>query len=331
MANECGQILSLFFQKRRQANRGFKQPLREDALRTPDRFFSHLSGYPWSPHYLSDLPALNGLRLHYLDEGPHDAPMTWLCLHDYPTWSYAYRTMLPVFLAAGHRVIAPDMIGFGKSDKPKKEGVHSFAWHRQILLEFAERLALNKVVLVVQGWGSLLGLSLPMENEQRYIGLVVIDTDSATVDSSLGERMTAPREMSVKQLAVDIDEWIMCGYPEISREEYAAYAAPFPDRGHQASVRSFPKLVSESENSNGTAVSRLALDFWQNQWTGLSLVAMELKNSGFGGDTMTKLHQRIRNCPSPLRLAKRGAFLSKHGEAVAQAAVALITTPTPHA
>ena len=118
-------------------------PLREDALRTPDAAFEGLPGYPWAPRYLSDLPALDGLRLHYLDEGPRNAPLTWLCLHGNPAWSYLYRHMLPVFLAAGHRVVAPDLIGFGKSDKPKKDAAHRFTWHRQVLLEFLERLDLR--------------------------------------------------------------------------------------------------------------------------------------------------------------------------------------------
>jgi tRNA(adenine34) deaminase len=90
-------------------------------LRTPDDRFVGLPGYPWTPRYTTDLPELGGLRLHYLDEGPRDAPVTWLCLHGNPAWSYLYRKMIPVWLAAGHRVVAPDLIGFGKSDKPKTE------------------------------------------------------------------------------------------------------------------------------------------------------------------------------------------------------------------
>ena len=145
LADECGALLREFFRPRR-VNRA---PLRDDALRTPDIAFEHLPGYPWPPRYLSELPALAGLRLHYVDEGPPDAPITWLCLHGNPGWSYLYRHMIAAFGAAGHRVVAPDLIGFGRSDKPKKEGAHRFGWHRQVLLELVERLDLQRIVLVV--------------------------------------------------------------------------------------------------------------------------------------------------------------------------------------
>lgn len=153
LAEECGALLSDFFRERRRAQRAQQlaaHPLRQDALRTPDRAFADLPGYPWAPHYVSDLPALAGLRLHYLDEGPRDAPRTWLLLHASPSWSRQFRHMLPVFTAAGDRVVAPDLIGFGRSDKPKKEAAHTLQWHRQVLTELAQRLALHGVVQVAQ-------------------------------------------------------------------------------------------------------------------------------------------------------------------------------------
>jgi tRNA(adenine34) deaminase len=168
LAQECGQLLKDFFRPRR-IN---ADPLREDGLRTPDSAFDSLPDYPWSPHYVNDLPSAAGWRLHYLDEGPRDAPLTWLCLHGNPTWSYVYRRMIPVLLAAGHRVVAPDMLGFGKSDKPKREDFHGFERHRQVLLDLVERLDLQRVVLTVQDWGGILGLTLPMQAPQRYSGCV---------------------------------------------------------------------------------------------------------------------------------------------------------------
>ena len=175
-----------------------QHPLREDALRTPEERFAGLPGYPWSPHYVSDLPALGGLRMHYLDEGPRDAPKTWLCLHGNPAWSYLYRKMIPVFLAQGHRVVAPDMIGFGRSDKPKRDSAHGFAFHRQVLLEFVERLDLRNIVLAVQDWGGLLGLTLPMEDPPRYRGLLVMNTTLGTGEEVLpfGTGMTPPEMLS---------------------------------------------------------------------------------------------------------------------------------------
>ena len=130
-------------------------------LRTPAHRFLNLPDYPFEPHYLD--VGSPPLRMHYLDEPGH-TDTCYLCLHGNPAWSYLYRKMIPVFQAAGHRVLAPDLIGFGKSDKPKKEHAHSFSWHRQVLLEFVEALDLRNIVLVVQDWGGLLGLTLPMAN-----------------------------------------------------------------------------------------------------------------------------------------------------------------------
>jgi tRNA(adenine34) deaminase len=144
MSDECAKPLQTFFNKQRaaQKSRAMATRLRDDAVRTSESAFDRLPDYPWQPNYISELPSLNGLRMHYLDEGPADAEVTWLCLHGNPAWSYLYRHMIPVFLAAGHRVVAPDMPGFGKSDKPKKDSAHTFEWHRQVLLEFIEALGL---------------------------------------------------------------------------------------------------------------------------------------------------------------------------------------------
>src|SRR5438477_11631810 len=130
------------------------------ALRTPDERFAHLPGHPFEPHYAEDLPGYEGLRMHYVDEGPRDARHTFLCLHGQPTWSYLYRRMIPVFTEAGHRVVAPDFFGFGRSDKPTDEPVYTFTFHRESLLRLAERLGLEGVTLVCQDWGGLLGLTL---------------------------------------------------------------------------------------------------------------------------------------------------------------------------
>ena len=190
MQHECGELLAAFFKGRRTQDKTAARPLRDDAVRTPEDRFDELPGYPWQPNYIADLPSLAGLRMHYLDEGPRDAPVTWLLLHGNPAWSYLYRKMIPVFLARGHRIVAPDIVGFGKSDKPKKDSAHTFTWHRQVLLEFVERLDLRNIVLAVQDWGGLLGLTLPMEAPQRYAGLLVMNTALGTGDAPLSIPIT---------------------------------------------------------------------------------------------------------------------------------------------
>lgn len=321
LAPECGEVLQDFFQRKRELQRQLSQPVREDAVRTPEERFSRLPGYPWPPHYLSDLPSLAGLRLHYLDEGPEDASLIWLCLHGNPSWSYVYRKMIPIFLAAGHRVVAPDLIGFGRSDKPKKEAAHSFGWHRQMLLEFVERLDLKNVVLVVQDWGGLLGLTLPMAAPHRYVGLLVMNTLLATGDASLTPGFLAWREMCAKKPDFDVGRLLARGNPQISEEECAAYNAPFPDRGHRAALRAFPPMVPENAQADGAAISRQARDFWQNDWQGRSLMAVGLQDPVLGWPVMKQLQQTIRGCPDPVRVEQGGHFVQEQGEAIAQAAL----------
>ena len=296
-------------------------PLRDDALRTPDERFAGLPGYPWAPHYLSNVPSLAGLRLHYLDEGPGDAPLTWLCLHGNPTWSYLYRKMIPAFTAKGHRVVAPDLIGFGKSDKPKKEAAHTFGWHRRVLLELVERLDLRNIVLVVQDWGGLLGLTLPIEAPERYGGLLVMNTALGTGDVPLSPGFVAWREMCANNPEFDVARLIGRGNPHLSAEECAAYNAPFPDRGHRAALRVFPAMVPEFPDSEGAAVSREAREFWQQRWSGKTLMAVGEQDPVLGLPVMRGLQKLIRGCGEPMLLAQAGHFVQEHGEPVATAAV----------
>jgi tRNA(adenine34) deaminase len=324
LADECGAVLQGFFRDRRDSQRQQSQaahPLREDALRTPESAFATLPGYPWAPNYISDLPALAGLRMHYLDEGPRDG-VTWLCLHGNPAWSYLYRKMIPVFLAAGHRVVAPDLIGFGKSDKPKKDSFHSFTSHRQILLEFVERLELENTVLVVQDWGGLLGLTLPMATPGRYNGLLVMNTTLATGDVPLPPGFLAWREMCAKNPEFDVARLLARGNPHLSAEECAAYNAPFPDRGHRAALRAFPAMVPASENAEGAAVSREARSFWQERWSGRALMVVGAQDPVLGEPVMRELQAVIRGCGEPLVLPQAGHFVQEYGGEIADRAVA---------
>ncbi len=323
LAEEGAQLLRDFFKGRR-VN---PHPLRDDALRTPEERFDALPGYPWAPHYVSDLPALAGLRVHYLDEGPplqaaQDAgALTYLCLHGNPAWSYLYRKMVPVLLASGARVVAPDLIGFGRSDKPKKDSAHTFGGHRQVLLEFIERLDLRHVVLVVQDWGGLLGLTLPMDAPQRYAGLLVMNTMLATGEEPLSPGFLAWRKMCAQNPEFDVARLFARGNPQMSPGECQAYNAPFPDRGHRAALRAFPALVPELADDDGAALSRQARDFWSTQWQGQSLMAIGQQDPVLGEPVMRALHTSIRGCPPPMLLPQAGHFVQEHGEAIAHAAV----------
>jgi tRNA(adenine34) deaminase len=325
LAGECGELLQVFFRRRRADKREesrLNHPLRDDALRTPDAAFDDLPGYPWPPRYVSDLPALDGLRMHYLDEGEGGpGGLTYLCLHGNPAWSYLYRKMIPVFLQTGHRVVAPDLIGFGKSDKPKKDSFHSFGIHRRILLELVDRLDLQNIVLVVQDWGGLLGLTLPMAAPLRYKGLLAMNTMLATGDEPLSPGFRAWREMCVKKPDFNVARLFARGNPQMSPEECVAYNAPFPDKGHRAALRAFPLMVPESEDADGAAISREAREFWQNRWTGQTFMAVGAQDPVLGLPVIKALQGIIRGCDAPMVLEQAGHFIQEHGEPIARHAV----------
>jgi tRNA(adenine34) deaminase len=242
-------------------------------------------------------------------------------LHGNPAWSYLYRKMLPVFLQAGHRVVAPDMPGFGKSDKPKKDSAHRFEWHRQVLLEFIDALDLKRIHLVVQDWGGLLGLTLPMAAPHRYRGLLVMNTTLATGEKPLSPGFLAWRQMCADKPLFDVGRLLGRGNPHMSEAECAAYNAPFPDAGHRAALRVFPAMVPEFEDSEGASVSRQAQSFWQNEWTGKSLMVIGQQDPVLGEAVMLDLHSHIRHCPPPVVLPQAGHFVQEHGEEVAEIAL----------
>lgn len=234
LAEDCGaQLQDFFLQRRRQARQATLQdparfPLREDALRTPEHRFADLPDFPWTPRYLNDLPSLAGLRLHYLDEGggdmagqgegPADASvaqrLTWLCLHGQGDWSYRHRARMAQLLAQGERVVAPDLIGFGRSDKLKKEGAHRLEWHLQVLRELVERLDLRQVALLVPGEAgdpmAEIGLHWARAEPQRHM-----QTHHA-----------APMDLS-------------------DPSDARAWEAPFPDAGHRAGPRAFAAWATQ--------------------------------------------------------------------------------------
>jgi tRNA(adenine34) deaminase len=319
LASECAAVLHDFFKPKRVT----MNPVRDDALRTPEDCFANLQDYPWQPNYLNDLPALDGLRMHYLDAGSPDAVTTYLCLHGNPAWSYLYRKMIPVFTGAGQRVIAPDLIGFGKSDKPKKDSAHTFTFHRQILLEFIERLDLRNIVMVVQDWGGILGLTLPMAAPERFSGLLVMNTMLATGDVPLSPGFIAWRSWCEKKPEFDVGRLFARGNPQLSEEEWQAYNAPFPDRGHRAALRAFPQRVPENTNDDGAALSREAHDFWRNDWTGKSFMAIGQQDPVLGEPVMRHLQSQIRGCSEVLVLPQAGHFVQEHGEAIAKAALGI--------
>jgi len=265
------ELIQEFFHQRRAHKRQLalaNHPLRDDALRTPDVAFKDLPNYPWIPRYLSDLPALNNLRLHYLDEQLAASCnvvsctfTTYLCLHEIPGWSYDYRILIASLLKSGHRIIAPDLIGCGRSDKPKKPDFHTFNQHRQVLIELVEKLDLRNIVLVFPQGQSLLGLTIPMAAPQRYRGLQVMHKANDTVEDeiplgngiSLWKQVVSPQ---VDQVAFQV----------FSNEKSATNDAPYPNRSYQAGMLEFVANVFDFKGNKNRMLMHDCENFWKNIW-----------------------------------------------------------------
>jgi haloalkane dehalogenase len=290
------------------------------ALRTPDARFDNLPGYDFAPHYIDTLPGYQGLRVHYVDEGPADAATTFLCLHGQPSWSYLYRKMIPVFAASGARVIAPDWFGFGRSDKPFDDTVYTFDFHRNMLLAFIRALNLTNITLVVQDWGGLLGLTVPPDMPERFSRLIVMNTAIA-VGQSPGPGFEAWKAFSRSQPDMDIAALMQRASPILSPAEAAAYAAPYPDQSFKAGVRRFPEMVMVSEDMEGVAVSKRAATWWSETWTGKSFMAIGAVDPVLGPPAMAALHKQIRGCPEPMVITEGGHFVQEWGDDIARAAL----------
>jgi pimeloyl-ACP methyl ester carboxylesterase len=294
-----------------------------NALRTPDERFANLPGFPHAPHYVEGLGGYPGLRMHYADVDPakrdHEA-QTFLCLHGEPSWAYLYRKMIPVFAAAGHRSVAPDWFGFGRSDKPVEDAVYTFNFHRNSMLRFIEKLDLSNITLVVQDWGGLLGLTLPMEMPQRFKRLLVMNT-SLAVGRTPGDGFNAWRAYVKANPDLDVGALMKRATPILSAEEAAAYDAPFPDARYKAGVRRFPELVMTAPDMEGVDISLRAAQWWRDSWTGQTFMAVGMTDPVLGPNVMADLRRTIRGCPEPMEVADAGHFVQEWGGPIAEEAV----------
>ena len=291
-----------------------------EALRTSDDRFENLPDFNYAPHYIDDLSGYEDLRIHYVDEGPADAAHTYLCLHGEPTWAYLFRKMIPPFVAAGGRVVAPDWLGFGRSDKPVNDSDYGFHFHRNMMLALIERLDLKNITLVVQDWGGLLGLTLPMEMPDRFAGLIIMNTALATgVPPSEG--FMAWRAYVAANPDLAVGKLMKRSCPELSDAEMSAYDAPFPNVSYKAGVRRFPAMVMTDPDMEGVETSKRALQFWREEWSGESFMAVGTQDPVLGPDIMERMRGVIRACPEALILPDTGHFVQESGDLVAAAAL----------
>jgi len=233
-----------------------------EILRTPDDRFLDLPDFVFEPHYAEIADGAGGsLRVHYLDEGPADGPVT-LLMHGEPSWSFLYRHMIPVLVEAGHRVVAPDLVGFGRSDKPAARADYSYARHVAWMTELLfDRLDLREITFFGQDWGGLIGLRLVAAEPERYARVVIANTGlpdgSGTPSQAFLDWQTFSQESEVFPIGLILNGGTVT---DLSDAVVAAYDAPFPDDSYMAGARIFPTLVPTSPDDPAADDQRAA---WQ--------------------------------------------------------------------
>jgi haloalkane dehalogenase len=228
-------------------------------LRTPDERFKNLPGYPYEPKY-TEVPDGDGdtLRIHFVDEGPSDADPV-LLLHGEPSWSYLYRKMIPIIVEAGYRALAPDLAGFGRSDKPSDRNDYSYQRHVDWMQAWLTELDISSITLVCQDWGGLIGLRLVADKPDRFAGVVAANTGLPTGDHPVSEAFLNWRNFSQEVTEFDVG-YILQGatQTELSDDILTAYRAPFPDESYKEGARIFPSLVPISPDDPAASANRRA-------------------------------------------------------------------------
>ncbi len=223
-------------------------------LRTPDSAFENLDGYPFAPNYVM----VGDLRLHYVDEGPRDADVV-LMLHGEPSWSYLYRKMIPIFAEAGYRAVAPDLVGFGKSDKPTEQSDYTYARHLEWMQSWLDAVDLKNITLVCQDWGSLIGLRLAVANQDRFDRIVLTNGGLPVGDPPMPEAFQKWKEFSIRARRFGVSRIIDgATVKPLTAEIKAAYNAPFPDESYKSGARIFPSLVPDTPEMPQAAENRAA-------------------------------------------------------------------------
>jgi haloalkane dehalogenase len=233
-------------------------------LRTPDERFSNLPDYPFAPHYL-DVPdgGGGGLRIHYVDEGPKGGEPV-LLTHGEPSWSYLYRKMIPIFVQAGYRVVAPELVGFGRSDKPADRKDYTYQRHVDWMQSWLDRMDLTRITFFGQDWGGLIGLRLVTNNPDRFARVVVANTGLPTGDHPVSDAFLKWRKFSMETPGFPVGIIVngACKTP-LPAEVIGAYDAPFPDESYKEGARIFPSLVPITPDDPAAPFNRKAWEVLQ--------------------------------------------------------------------
>ncbi len=297
-----------------------------DVLRTPDARFSNLRDYPFEPNYTS-VPSGDGgeLRIHHVDEGSGDDVV--LCLHGEPSWSYLYRHMIPKFVAAGLRAVAPDLVGFGRSDKPGARDDYTYQSHVDWMTAWLEANDLAHITLIGQDWGGLIGLRLAAENPDRFDRIVVANTGLPTGEGQISDAFMAWRKFSQDMPEMLIGELLKQSCGGLPDEVVAAYDAPYPDESYKEGARQFPLLVPIAEDDPAAEAN-------QRAWTVFESWQKPLLTAFSDGDAVTAGGEAVFQARVPgakgqphTTIKGAGHFLQEtHGAELADVVIEFIRT-----
>lgn len=292
-------------------------------LRTPDERFQNLPDFPYAPHYTT---VLNNLRMHYLDEGDRaDGAEAILCLHGEPSWCFLYRKMIRV-LAPHHRVVAPDLIGFGRSDKLPAKDDYTFKMHRDSLAEFVQSLDLTGITLVCQDWGGLLGLTIATEMPNRFARLVIMNTGLPTGEQKPTDAFLRWRAFAEKSTSMDIGRLLQAStVSQLTDDVLAAYNAPYPDESYQAGALKFPLLVPISPDAEAAPYMRRAREVLHTWSKPVLVMFSDSDPITAGGDRWFRKHIPTAANEPEITIKGGGHFLQEDkGEEIAEQILAFI-------
>ena len=290
-------------------------------LRTPDERFENLIDFPYAPNYLEG----DGIRIHYVDEGPKDSEVI-LLMHGEPSWSFLYRHMIPPLVKAGFRAIAPDLVGFGRSDKPTEQSDHTYAKHIEWMTKWLLALDLKNITLFCQDWGSLIGLRMAISNQERFSRIVLANGGLPT--GTMSEAFFKWREFSRTAKEFDIGRVVQDGtVTKLSKEVLRGYDAPFPDDSYKAGARIMPSLVPISRDDPESIANKKAIKMY-GEWTKPFLTTFS------DGDPITRGAERLWTEHVPgaknlnhLTIKNAGHFLQEDkGQEIAQEIIKFVNS-----